>query len=210
MEKSFTPYIKNIVILGDSHLVGDFGEYLHLGLHEKYNCDITSIAIAGAGSLHYVLTMTNFCCGYKIRQSCATDSLCYGKINVIESKGYGDSSVVAPQYDGKLKKFLAAVNPDLVIFSLGSNYSNAHQELVEIVRKYNRTVPIIWIGPFMRANFTMRINLILPVVKYNKNIYLIRSDDILGNDTIMMHHFEGNTAKKWANKIVERMKEKIK
>lgn len=202
--------IKNILILGDSHLVGDFGEYLHLGLHQNYNCDITSIAIAGAGSMHYVLTMTNFCCGYKIRQSCANDTLSYGKIKVIESKGYGDSSIVAPQYGGKLKLFLPSVNPDLVLLVLGSNYTNAHQELIEIIRAYNQKIPIIWIGPFMRANIAMRLNLIKPVVKYNKNVHLIRSDDIIGNDSIMMFHFDGKSAREWANKVVERMFQIIK
>jgi hypothetical protein len=96
--------------------------------------------------------------------------------------------------------------PDLVVFSLGSNNVNSHQLLVDIIRAYQTEIPIIWIGPFKRKGNSERYKLIEKTISENANMHLVRSDDILGHDTITMAHYYGKTAQKWANKVTDRMK----
>ena len=201
--------IKNVLILGDSHFVGHFGEYVHENLHEINKYDVLSVAISGAGSKHFTLTLKNFCCGYKIRYSCAGEGQEDDKnagVVVLEKSSSGTNAVIGKTWKGKLPLLLTYWMPDLVIFSLGSNNVNSHQDLVDIVRSYQSAIPIIWIGPFKRKGNTERYKLIEKTMKDNENIHLVRSDDILGHDTITMAHYYGKTAQKWANKVTERMK----
>lgn len=211
---SLTPVfaIKNVLILGDSHFVGTFGEYIHKNLHETNKYDLLSIAISGAGSKHFTMTLKNFCCGYKIRFSCAgkreedTKDTKKSQIMILEKSVIGTNNIIGKTWKGKLPALLSSWMPDLVIFSLGSNNVNAHQDLVDIVRTYHVDIPIIWIGPFKRKGNTERYKLIEKTVKENDNIHMVRSDDILGHDTITMAHYYGKTAQKWANKVTDRMK----
>jgi hypothetical protein len=205
--------IKNVLILGDSHFVGHFGEYVHENLHETNKYDIFSIAISGAGSKHFTMTLKNFCCGYKIRYSCAgthspTEGNTKGQsdIVVLEKAGSGNNGIIGKSWKGKLPEMMLYWMPDLVVFSLGSNNVNAHQALVDIIRAYQASIPIIWIGPFKRKGNQERYKMIEKTVKENTNIHLVRSDDIIGHDTITMTHYYGKTAQKWANKVTDRMK----
>lgn len=200
--------IQNILILGDSHFVGHFGEYVHTNLHEMERYDILSVAISGAGTKHFTLTLKNFCCGYKIRQSCAgiLPENEKSPIHIIEKSGTGTNGIVGKIWKGHTDELLNYWKPDIIVFSLGSNNVNAHQDLVDIVRTYKADIPIIWIGPFKRKGNSERYRLIEKTVDANTDIHLVRSDDILGHDTITMAHFYGKTAKNWANKVTERMK----
>ncbi len=205
--------IKNVLILGDSHFVGHFGEYVHTNLHETNKYDVFSIAISGAGSKHFTMTLKNFCCGYKIRFSCAgvekeeqEDHKKKSDIIILEKSSSGTNGIIGKTWMGKLPEMMSYWMPDLVVFSLGSNNVNAHQALVDIIRSYHATIPIIWIGPFKRKGNTERYKMIEKTVKENSNIHLVRSDDILGHDTITMAHYYGKTAQKWANKVTDRMK----
>jgi hypothetical protein len=201
--------IKNVLILGDSHFVGHFGEYLHENLHETNKYDILSVAISGAGSKHFTLTLKNFCCGYKIRYSCAgmhPEENKKTEVIILEKSSAGNNGIIGKAWKGNLPVLMSSWMPDLVVFSLGSNNVNSHQALVDIIRNYHPSIPIIWIGPFKRKGNLDRYKLIEKTVKDNANIHLVRSDDILGHDTITMAHYYGKTAQKWANKVTERMK----
>lgn len=200
--------VKNVLILGDSHFVGHFGEYVHKNLHETNKYDIFSIAISGAGSKHFTLTLKNFCCGYKIRYSCAGEKPADDKkssVVILEKSSAGNNGVIGKTWNGKLPEMMKYWMPDIVVFSLGSNNVNSHQSLVDIVRSYQPAIPIIWIGPFKRKGNADRYKLIEKTIKDNDNIHLVRSDDILGHDTITMAHYYGKVAQKWANKVTDRM-----
>ncbi len=199
--------IRNVLILGDSHFVGTFGEHVHKNLHATNKYDVLSIAISGAGSKHFTLTLKNFCCGYKIRYSCAGlgENNEGSEVEILEKSSSGTNGLVGKTWKGKLPALMSYWMPDLVIFSLGSNNVNSHQDLVDIVRAYYEALPIIWIGPFKRKGNDDRYKLIEKTVKANDNMHLVRSDDILGHDTITMMHYYGKTAQKWANKVTERM-----
>jgi len=202
----FTYAVKNVLILGDSHFVGHFGEYVHKGLHQTNRYDVFSIAISGAGSKHFTLTLKNFCCGYKIRYSCAgKDSTKKESVLIIEKSSAGDNCIVGKTWKGNLPKMISDWKPDIVVFSLGSNNVNAHQALVDIIRTYQPEIPIIWIGPFKRKGNADRYKLIEKTVNENANMHLVRSDDIIGHDTITMAHYYGKAAQKWANKVTDRM-----
>lgn len=195
-----------LLILGDSHLVGDFGEYLHKQLHKINRFDITSIAIGGAGSMHFTLTMKNFCCGYKIRVSKKDEIIPdKSKIRTLEHVRIYTNEIVFKSYEGRLANYIKASQPAYVLIALGSNLTNAHQNLVEIIRGQSPQTQIIWVGPFKRERFNERIDPIIKVTSKYK-IPLIRSDDIVGNDTLKTAHFYGRTASNWAIKIGERLK----
>ncbi len=201
--------VKNVLILGDSHFVGHFGEYVHKNLHETNKYDILSIAISGAGSKHFTLTLKNFCCGYKIRYSCAGLPIEENKKNevqIIEKSSTGTNTLIGKSWKGKLPSIIDSWKPDIVVFSLGSNNVNSHQALVDIIRTYQNEIPIVWIGPFKRKGNSERYKLIEKTISENANMHLVRSDDILGHDTITMAHYYGKTAQKWANKVTDRMK----
>lgn len=201
--------VKNVLILGDSHFVGHFGEYVHKNLHETNKYDILSVAISGAGSKHFTLVLKNFCCGYKIRYSCAglsEDESKKNEVMIIEKSSTGTNTLIGKTWKGKLPVLIDNWKPDLVVFSLGSNNVNSHQSLVDIIRSYQASIPIVWIGPFKRKGNSERYKLIEKTIKDNENIHLVRSDDILGHDTITMAHYYGKTAQKWANKVTDRMK----
>jgi len=198
--------IKQILILGDSHLNGEFGELLQKKIHSTGMYDILSIAIGGAGSLHFTLPLKNFCCGYKIRESCHFEYFGpYSTCRVIESQSTLTNQLIGKGFQGKLSNFLLAYKPVYTIICLGSNNTNAHQELVNAIRKYIPNTKIIWVGPFRRKMLNERLNPILKMIEKNQNIYFIPSHDIVGHDTLSSTHFTGKTAIKWASKITERL-----
>lgn len=199
------PRIRQMLILGDSHLNGEFGEYLQKKLHDSKNFDIYSIAIGGAGSRHFTMTLRNHCCGYRIRESCYGET--YGpkdRIRTLEKASTGTNELVAKAHKGQLKNVLAYLNPDIVVIALGNNYVNDHQTLVNLIKAQSAGTQIIWVGPMLRMNLSQRMAAIQQVVKKN-SLFLVRSDDILGSDTLTSGHFYGKTAQNWANKVAERM-----
>lgn len=196
--------VKRLLILGDSHLKGWFGEYLHLRLHETGKYNIMSIGIGGAGSKNFVLPLQNKCCGYKIRISDAEEVI-KDKVRVLERAESSTSGYIAKDYSGSLDSILFKWQPDAVIIALGSNYVNAHQDLINILVAYKPEIPYVWVGPFLRKNIAVRYQAIDKVMKDNPWGYLVRSDDIVGHDTLSSAHFVGKTARHWANTVVDRM-----
>lgn len=205
-ESEFHSEDKNVLILGDSHTVGDFGEYLHREVHEAGKYNVTSIGIGGAGSYHFTVRMRGFCCGYKIRETCWYDSIPEkSKIPVLE-EGFGASNaIVGKFFKGKLSNVIEHYDPEIVIIALGSNYTNAHEDLLNIIQKDSADRKIIWVGPMRRANIEMRLSAINQVVKKYPEIKFVRSEDIVGHDTITSAHYAGKSAKRWAEKVMDRM-----
>lgn len=194
-----------MLILGDSHLNGEFGEYLHKKLHSTKKYDIYSIAIGGAGTRHFTMTMKNHCCGYKIRESCYGEEIPTNqKLRTLEREVTGTNEVIGKAYGGQLKNVLACLRPDIVVIALGNNYVNDHQNLVNMIKAPSPEIQIVWIGPLLRSNLAPRMMAINQVVQKN-NLFFVRSDDIIGSDTLTSGHFYGKMAQNWAYKIAERM-----
>jgi hypothetical protein len=196
--------VKNLLILGDSHLKGYFGEFLHKRLHEAGKYNILSIGIGGAGSKNFVLQLQNKCCGYKIRISMAGEVI-EGQIRVTERSEKYTGYPIAKEYGSDLDSVLLKWKPDAVIIALGSNYVNAHQELMDILENYQLDIPYVWVGPFLRKNVAIRYTAIEKVLRDNPHGFLVRSDDVVGHDTLSSAHFVGKTAQKWADTVVKRM-----
>lgn len=197
---------KNLLILGDSHMMGYFGEYFHRKLHETGKYDILSIGIGGAGTKHYTLRMTNFCCGYKVRITCCTDKICQQcTVPVFERADAATQKPILKNVGSKLVQVLHFWQPDAVIIALGSNNTNAHQELLAILHSFNPQMPYVWVGPFRRMNVAARYQAIEKGMAAYPNGFLVRSDDIVGHDTLTSAHFTGKTAKYWAYEVVNQL-----
>jgi hypothetical protein len=199
--------VKSILIIGDSNLKGQFGEFLQKKLHSTGKYDVLSIAIGGAGSKTFLPVMKNQCCGYKVRQTCAGAALVIAKktkvskIPVLESAEKPTSGVVMKWYNGDLLSVMDFWKPDIVILVLGDNYLNAHEELLKMINSYMDNIFLIWVGPFDKSNSTRRYNLIEKSLKDKSGCLLVRSDSIVDKLGIVPAHFQGPSAKKLADAI---------
>lgn len=202
-------YVQRILILGDSHLLGHFGEMLQKGIHETGNYDILSVAIGGAGSRNFTLPMRNLCCGYAIRESKYNEKISsFDKIRKIEGSDRHSGETVGKFFRGKLENVLNIFDPNIVIIALGHNNINDHQNLINIIRTYNSQVKIIWIAPFRNKLIQRQLFDIKQVASKN-NVFLVRSDDILGSDNETCAHYFGWIAQNWASKVIERLQSEI-
>lgn len=202
---AFQPKPKRVLILGDSHLVGQFGEHLHRHIHSAGKCDVLSIAICAGGSRNFVGGLRNLACGYRIRESFVSDGAT-GAVTVLSEAKKAEKELVGKKlYGGYLSGVLNVWKPDLTIIALGSNWINAHGELMDTLRAYRTTMPVVWIGPFLRQGFKVRLKEIRKVIDKDIHGVFIRSDDIVGHDTISTTHFYGKEAKNWAYQIAARI-----
>lgn len=200
-------HTQTALIIGDSHMVGEFGEHLHRQIHALNRYDVISVGLGGAGSFHYTIPMKNFCCGFRVRESCIGEKFEKGKkIRVLEEGRVADQRPVLRGFGGRLSALAEAYKPELVIVALGSNYSNAHSQLLQILRKASPGARIVWVAPFRRVDFDKRLALIESAVKRDPLATIIRTDDVLGHDTLQTAHFTGATARRWASLVVERLK----
>lgn len=204
-----TPWLQaqTVLVIGDSHLVGDFGEYFHRELHKLNRYDVLSLGIGGAGSLHFTNTLKNHCCGYKFRESCRGEKLAKGqKIRVLEEGRGADGRLILRGFHSLLGELLQAYRPEVVVVALGSNNVNAHGDLLRLIKRHTPAARIAWVGPFLRIGLKQRLRAIQAAVKREPSAILIRCDDILGHDTLKTAHFSGAIARKWAAAVVERLK----
>ena len=104
-------------------------------------------------------------------------------------------------YGGNLLAIMEAWKTDAVILVLGTNYLNAHEELLKIIESYKDNIPVIWVGPFDKSNSTGRYTLIEKAIKEKANCLLVKSDSIVNKLGILPDHFYGTTAKKLAEAI---------
>ncbi len=199
--------IKSILILGDSNLKGNFGEFLQKKIHESGKYDVLSIAIGGAGSKTFLPPMKNQCCGYRVRQTCAGVALVKSKktketkVPILERAEKPTSGIVMKWYGGNLLSIMNVWKTDVVILVLGTNFLNAHEELLNMIKSYNENIPIIWIGPFDKSNSVGRYTLIEKALKDKSNCLLVKSDSIVNKLGIVPTHFYGTTAKQVAEAI---------
>jgi len=198
---------RSILVLGDSHMKGYFGEFFHKKLHSEGRFFILNIAIGGAGTKTFTHDqLRSTCCGYRVRYTCPESKLKDKDwIPVLESSEDASDRPICNIYGSTLSMLLGKFKPDLVVIALGSNYYNAHFELLRIVDEYHPNLPFVWIGPYNRMNVDIRYSAIERVMENNPHGLLVRSDDILGSDTLTQKHFVGKTARYWANTVVERM-----
>lgn len=199
--KSSSP---SVLILGDSHLMGQFGENLHKNIHSLNIFDIMSISIGGAGSATYIYPLKNSCCGYSIRESLKDEDI-LDRVRRVEQCNYKSDEIVGKEYDGRLSNFVKEIMPEVVVIALGNNFNNSHQNLIDIIHGENPNSEIIWIGPMKRENLDKRIRAINKVVKDN-SLFFVRSDDVIGSDTLTTAHFFGSEAKRWADTVFGRMR----
>lgn len=203
-------YVQRVLILGDSHVLGFFGEQLQRKIHESGTFDILSFAIGGAGSRNYTMTMRNNCCGYKIRESYWNEDISGKKpIRVIESCNYLSEELIGKKYKGRIQNVLKQYDPHVIVIALGHNYINDHQNLVNLIYSYNQNIEIVWVAPFKNRYIDRQMYSIQQVVK-NNPVFLVRSDDIIGSDTAVCAHYSGRAVTNWATKVVERMQPVLK
>jgi hypothetical protein len=196
-----------ILILGDSHTVGHFGEHLHRQIHQLGGWDILSMGIGGAGSYHFVRQLKNNCCGYIIRNSVASDTL--GKKQLIprmEQVNYATGEVIGKVWDGDLYKLVKSYVPDVALIVLGSNYMNDHLGLIEKLKSARIDIQFVWVGPFRRQRLDVRLRAIEKVRLVNPDIHFIPMHDIAGHDSIVSIHFSSYTSERIVNKVVDRLK----
>lgn len=198
---------QTVLVIGGSHLVGDFGEYFHREIHKLNRYDVLSLGIGGAGSLHFTSTLKNHCCGYKFWESCRGEKLSKGqKIGVLEEGKGVDGRMILPGFHSQLGEVLQAYRPEVVVVSLSSNNVNAHGDLLRLTKRHCPGARIAWVGPFLRLGLEQRLRAIQAAVNREPSAILIHSDDILGHDTLKTAHFTGPMARKWAAAVVDRLK----
>jgi hypothetical protein len=197
--------VKSILIIGDSHLKGHFGEFLQKKLNASAKYDVLSIAIGGAGSKTFVGNLDNKCCGYRVRESCAGSTVEEkAKIPVLERAEKPTTKPILHNWGGTLPSLLNNWKPDAIIIVLGSNWINAHTELVAAIKKYKTSVPFIWVGPFSKAKSESRYVEITKAMKNEPSGLLIHADEILPAEKQHLTHFAGKTAQKLAEGVVEK------
>lgn len=186
---------------------GYFGEFFHKKLHTEGRFFILNVAIGGAGTKTFTHDqLRSTCCGYRVRYTCPETKLKEKEwIPVLEGSEDSEDRLICRVYGSKLALLLQKFKPDLVIIALGSNYYNAHSELLSIVESYRHNLPFVWVGPYNRVNADLRYTAIERALENRQHGILVRSDDILGSDTLRQKHFVGKTAKYWAHTVVDRM-----
>lgn len=195
-----------LLILGDSHMVGHFGEHFHQRLMEGNRFEILSIAIGGSGSANFLYPLSNFCCGHVVRHVMPGDTLnAQGRVNWIDGNYALTGQLILPQYHSQLDSVLKDFSPDAVIIELGNNMINAHQQLLDRIHAYGPNMTIFWVGPYARQFARYRISEIKKVcVPFLNRCLYLRSDDLIGHDSLVTAHFGGKQAQVWADSIAAR------
>ncbi len=196
-----------LMILGDSHMVGYWGEYFHRQLHESGRFNILNVAIGGAGSLHFTRKkLTNHCCGYKIRRTWVGDVFEEREhVRRIEMSSVGDQAGVGLDWNYRLDSMVAYWQPEIVLIALGSNRIDAHEDLIELIRRPSPQARIVWLSPFNRLGLEIRLKSIERCINGKSYCTMVRMDDLAGHDTLLTFHLGSYSAQKVAIKSVERV-----
>lgn len=143
-ERSIATSTETILILGDSNLVGSFGDELHGAIQKWEEADVLSIAIGGGNPTYYNQTMINKCCGYKVRFSAKG-----GKIKILEKSGTKNNAKILPEYGSSVATILKQKKPSMIVIALGSNADalKNYSSLLKKMNDYDQDVPVYWIGP---------------------------------------------------------------
>jgi len=139
---SVTP---TILIAGDSNLVGSFGDELHASIQKWNEADVLSIAIGGGNAGYYLQTMSNKCCGYKVRFSEKGS----GKVKILGRSGSKNNAQILPEYSGSFWNVIKDKRPSLIVIVLGSNADSLKNfsTLLKKIHEIDDSVPVYWVGP---------------------------------------------------------------
>ena len=203
------------LIIGDSHVVGPFGENLHRVFREKTKENTRTIGLAGASPSNFV--------GKTVKQR----TLSYGfadRTNENERLIKGGTAATLPELGPLLEK----TQPNRVVIELGDNFADyknpsansdaAAAKQVQLILKelenQNIKAPCYWVTPtwtdksgsrpYLKTN--ERLLKVISIIKKTasprctvidsaEGIGLKKSDLQTGGDGL---HFNGTSGKKWA------------
>src|SRR5688572_15731969 len=105
-----------MLVIGDSHMVGHFGDRFHIKLHELKKYEILSVAIGGSGSANFLYPLYDFCCGYMVRQAKPGDSLDKkGKFPWLAGSYSISNDAILTNYNSRLDSVLRKFKPNMVV-----------------------------------------------------------------------------------------------
>jgi hypothetical protein len=202
----------HVLMLGDSHMVGYFGEHLQRYLHQKGSFHILSVAIGGAGSYTFTSpVLTNSCCGFRIRRTWADDSIGYhSPIRIVSGSLKVDQKPIGSTWSRNLDSLLNYWQPDLLVIELGNNRIDNHLGLIQKIRKYRPYSPIFWVSPFLRSGLIARVSGIQKVLLKDPNARLIPAWDLAGHDTLSSFHMPSAKARKASERLAARICDSLK
>jgi hypothetical protein len=190
-----------LLLIGDSNLVGFFGDHLHREIQNLNKFNVYSIAIGGAGTRYFTqTTMRNLCCGYKIRKSFI------GQKNflLVESTYKKNKTVVAKKYGGNFMTILKELDVDVLLIALGANYGNQDRErFFKKVLSFKKDIPIIWIGPPSQKKINYIENDIKSDTKPFNVKFISCKTKAIGN------HQSNKSAKKWTDRVMMELKPEL-
>jgi hypothetical protein len=135
-----------ILVLGDSNLVGPFGDELHSAIMNWNEADVFSIAIGGGNPTYYLQPMANRCCGFRVRFSEKGSKI----IKIVQKSNVKDGGkILAAEYGSSVFNVIKEKKPSMVVIALGSNSDSQknYSELVSKIHAINQNTPIYWVGP---------------------------------------------------------------
>lgn len=217
------------LILGDSHVVGAFGENMHKIFRDKTKEDTRTIGLAGASPSNFVATNSK------------QRTLSYGfadRNNENERLIKGGTAAELPELGPLLEK----TNPNRIIIELGDNFADYRtpsassdaaakkqvQMIISELQKQNSKATCYWVTPtwtdkpgskpYQKSN--ERLLKLIDIIKKNasprctvidsaQGLGIKQGDIKTGSDGL---HFDSSNGKKWAeaaaNKIFEIEKSK--
>jgi len=202
----------HVLMLGDSHMVGYFGEHLQRYLHQKGSFHILSVAIGGAGSYTFVApVLKNNCCGFRIRRTWADDSIGFNSpIRVVSGSLVASKKDIGASWSRNLDSLLSYWQPDLIVVELGNNRIDNHLGLIQKIRANRPNSLIYWVSPFLRPNLSARVAGIQSALKQDRNALLIKAWDLAGHDTLSSFHMSSAKARKASERLASRICDTLK
>lgn len=195
-----------MLLIGDSHISGQYGAHLHRFLHQAFPAEWMSVGIGGAGSRHYTMKLKNFCCGYVVRKSTPDEKLLNGKLPLkIEAAGTADQEPILKDYGSRLDSLVKIFQPSVVLIALGNNATNNHDGLIKLLLAAKPDVSLIWIGPFRRLNLESRLEAIRKSLNKFPHVHFVPVHDLAGHDTLSTFHFSGKRAESVALMVSRRI-----
>ncbi len=218
------PVFANVetLILGDSHVVGAFGENMHKIFREKTKEDTRTVGLAGASPSNFVATTEK------------QRTLSYGfadRNNENERLVKGGNPGTLPELGPLLEK----ENPNRIIIELGDNFADYKspsansdatakkqvQMLLAAIDKHNPKTPCYWVTPtwtdksgskpYQKTN--ERLLSLISIIKKTaaprctvidsaEGIGISKTDIKTGSDGL---HFDGVNGKKWAEAAAKKI-----
>lgn len=202
----------HVLMLGDSHMVGYFGEHLQRYLHQKGAFHILSVAIGGAGSYTFAAPiLKNNCCGFRIRRTWADDSIGYNSpIRLVNGSLKANQKAIGNSWNRNLDSLMLYWQPDLIVVELGNNRIDNHSGLIQKIRALRPHSPIYWISPFLRPGLAQRVAGIQKALSQDSNAILIPAWDLAGNDTLSSFHMSSGKARKASERLANRISDTLR